>query len=104
MKAGGSVRKPLNFSGFNARNSPHAGDDAGPAGARQHVVTLPALPCPAPQAASGASPAEWLCDSDTAVTADFVDYVRPLVGELVDYVILLKDQLPRRCDGGAAST
>ena len=38
-------------------------------------------------------PAEWLDDPDTAVTADFLRYVRPIVGSLVDYPVPLKDQL-----------
>lgn len=38
-------------------------------------------------------PANWQDDSDTAVTASFIEYVRPIVGELVNYAIPLKDQL-----------
>jgi 6-phosphofructokinase 1 len=38
-------------------------------------------------------PAEWLDDSDTAVAPAFVEYVRPLVGPLVDYPLPLKDRM-----------
>jgi 6-phosphofructokinase 1 len=37
-------------------------------------------------------PAAWLDDSDTAVAQPFIDYVRPLIGPLVDYAVPLKDQ------------
>jgi 6-phosphofructokinase 1 len=36
-------------------------------------------------------PAAWLAESDTAVAPPFLDYVRPLVGPLVDYAVPLKD-------------
>ena len=38
-------------------------------------------------------PAEWQGDSHTGVTTDFVRYVRPIVGGLVDYPAPLKDPL-----------
>jgi 6-phosphofructokinase 1 len=38
-------------------------------------------------------PAEWQGDSQTGVSADFVRYVRPIVGGLVDYPAPLKDPL-----------
>jgi len=37
-------------------------------------------------------PREWMNDSDTAVAAPFVEYVRPLVGPLVEYAVPLKDR------------
>jgi hypothetical protein len=37
-------------------------------------------------------PAEWLDDSDTAVARPFLDYVRPIVGKLIDYELPLKDR------------
>jgi ATP-dependent phosphofructokinase / diphosphate-dependent phosphofructokinase len=41
-------------------------------------------------------PASWLDHaSDAAVTPAFIDYVRPIVGPLVDYDVPLKDRLPR---------
>jgi hypothetical protein len=36
-------------------------------------------------------PAAWLTDADTAVAQPFLDYVRPLVGPLIDYAVPLKD-------------
>jgi 6-phosphofructokinase 1 len=41
-------------------------------------------------------PSEWLdATSDLAVAPAFLDYVRPLVGELCDYAIPLAERLPR---------
>ena len=37
-------------------------------------------------------PREWLADSGLAVAPPFLDYVRPLVGPLVDYAVPLKDR------------
>jgi ATP-dependent phosphofructokinase / diphosphate-dependent phosphofructokinase len=38
-------------------------------------------------------PAQWLRDdAESPVTPDFVNYVRPIVGDLVDYAVPLKDQ------------
>jgi 6-phosphofructokinase 1 len=37
-------------------------------------------------------PTAWINDSDTAVAAPFLDFVRPLVGPLVDYAVPLKDR------------
>lgn len=37
-------------------------------------------------------PDEWLDRSDTAVAPPFLQYVRPLVGELIDYPVPLKDR------------
>ena len=42
-----------------------------------------------------AVPAEWLDDGDMTVTQAFIDYVRPIVGPLVEYDVPLKDRLPR---------
>jgi 6-phosphofructokinase len=39
-------------------------------------------------------PAHWLTNTDLAVSEDFINYVRPLVGELVDYAVPLKDRRP----------
>jgi 6-phosphofructokinase 1 len=48
---------------------------------------------PLAQAAGGerAVPAAWLADSDLAVAPPFVDYVRPIVGGLIEYARPLKD-------------
>jgi 6-phosphofructokinase len=37
-------------------------------------------------------PAQWLAESDAGVSEDFLNYVRPLVGDLIDYAVPLKDQ------------
>ena len=53
---------------------------------------------PLSRAAGGerSMPASWLDHaSDLAVTQSFIDYVRPIVGPLVDYDVPLKDSLPR---------
>ena len=70
-----------------------------------HMIALRALGdaatpyeiIPLAQAAGGERviPASWLHDgSETAVTQGFIDYVRPIVGPLVEYDIPLKDRLP----------
>jgi 6-phosphofructokinase 1 len=81
-----------------------AGVRAAMAGRHSHMIALRPLGAggdgydvvPLSQAAGGERrvPAEWLDDSATAVNSAFIDYVRPLVGELVDYAVPLKDQLP----------
>jgi hypothetical protein len=40
-------------------------------------------------------PEQWLEDSDVGVNESFVKYVRPIVGDLVDYAIPLADSLKR---------
>ena len=37
-------------------------------------------------------PQQWLNNSPTSVAQPFIDYIRPIVGELIDYPIPLKDQ------------
>jgi 6-phosphofructokinase 1 len=39
-------------------------------------------------------PPEWLDDSDVGVTRGFVEFARPLVGQLIDYPRPLKEQAP----------
>lgn len=43
-----------------------------------------------------AVPSHWLDNSDTSVSADFIEYVRPLVGRLAEYAVPLIDQLTSR--------
>ena len=49
---------------------------------------------PLSEAAGGEKrvPQEWLDNSPTTVGKLFVDYVRPIIGDLIDYPIPLKDQ------------
>ena len=81
-----------------------AGVQAAIAGRHAHMVSLRPLdlrdadPCdlvPFTQvvaAAQRAVPLEWRANSDNSVTSDFVNYVRRIVGPLVDYARPLKDQ------------
>jgi 6-phosphofructokinase 1 len=79
-----------------------AGVRAAVDGRHAHMVSLRPLGeaeatqiIPLSRAAGGerAVPAEWLDDSDTAVAPAFVEYVRPLVGSLIDYPVPLKDRI-----------
>jgi 6-phosphofructokinase 1 len=38
-------------------------------------------------------PREWLADPETGVAPAFLEYARPIVGDLIDYPVPLKDQL-----------
>jgi 6-phosphofructokinase 1 len=58
-------------------------------------------------------PPEWLDNSDLSVGPSFIKYIRPLVGDLVDYAVPLMDRaacrvgtahLPRQSVGGAHPT
>jgi ATP-dependent phosphofructokinase / diphosphate-dependent phosphofructokinase len=40
-----------------------------------------------------AIPGEWLSDSELSVNEQFINYIRPIVGDLVEYAVPLKDQL-----------
>jgi 6-phosphofructokinase 1 len=37
-------------------------------------------------------PKEWLSDTDLAVNEEFLNYVRPIIGDLVDYAVPLTDK------------